>query len=422
MKQSSQRENQNIEVAIGGDWADQVHVFHLVAGNGIEFSGEFHQTPESIEAWVKMVRQKFPTATIEICIEQSRGPLISGLLKFDSLKIYPVNPMQLANYRKAMKHGGTKNDPTDAKLLASFLMHYREKLRPLTQEEPATRKLSVLVRDRRQAVDHRTALVLQLKSALKCYFPLVLQLASKRLHANYICQLLIKWPTLKKLQAAKKKTLRNFFYAQNVRGNRVEQKLELILQAEPLVEDAVMLETSSRRVVRLAKLLLVENKAIDDYDREIDQVLQSHADYPIIASLPGAALQMQSRMIAALGTDRERFESAAALQSFSGIAPVTSQSGKTKRVSHRWACPKFTKQTFHEYAGLSIKKSRWAKAYYRLMLSRGKKPQAAKRALAYKWQRIIFRCWQERKPYNEDRYLQRLQTTDSPLLAFLEAI
>ena len=125
------------------------------------------------------------------------------------------------------------------------------------------------------------------------------------------------------------------------------------------------------------------------------------------------------RIIAALGTDRSRFADARSLSTFSGIAPVTSQSGKTRIVSHRWACPKFIKQTFHEYAGLSIIKSKWAKAYYDLMLSRGKKPQMARRALAYKWQRIIFRCWQNHEPYDESRYIARLRETNSPLLAFM---
>ena len=44
----------------------------------------------------------------------------------------------------------------------------------------------------------------------------------------------------------------------------------------------------------------------------------------------------------------------------------------------------------------------------------------ARRALAYKWQRIIFRCWQDRVPYDESRYIARLRETNSPLLSFLD--
>jgi hypothetical protein len=41
------------------------------------------------------------------------------------------------------------------------------------------------------------------------------------------------------------------------------------------------------------------------------------------------------------------------------------------------------------------------------------------RALAYKWIRILFRCWQKRTPYDEIRYLKSLQKSSSPLLPFL---
>ncbi len=126
-------------------------------------------------------------------------------------------------------------------------------------------------------------------------------------------------------------------------------------------------------------------------------------------------------MLTAFGTDRDRFDSAEQIQALSGIAPVTRQSGKTRIVTHRWACPKFLKQTFHEYAGLSIKKSKWANAYYTMQREKNSKTaQMAKRALAYKWMRIIFRCWKDRVPYDEAKYIESLKRSKSPLLDYLD--
>ena len=130
---------------------------------------------------------------------------------------------------------------------------------------------------------------------------------------------------------------------------------------------------------------------------------------------------IRGRLIAALGDDRSRYANAASLQAASGIAPLTTQSGKQRFVSSRWACSKFMKQTFHEFAGLTITRSKWAGAYYQLQLSRGKSPQMARRALAFKWQRIIYRCWQDRVPYEEARYIERLRATNSPLIALMES-
>jgi transposase len=407
-------------IAIGIDWADRKHDFHGFDPQAGQFKGAFEQTPEDIDAFVAKLKQKFPDTIFEICVEQSKGALISGLLMHQGIRIYPINPAQLASYRKAMSHGGTKNDSFDAKLLAGFLQHYRDQLIPLSPDTPETRRLQVLTVDRRRIVDQRTALANEMQSILKQYFPLMLSLVRSRIHAEYICKMLLRWPTLDRLQRVKTTTLRKFFYACNLRGDHVQEKLESIKQAKPLTSDQVILETYSIRVEHLAKQLLAHAKTISKYDELIENILKSHADYAIVKSLPGTAVHMQSRMIAALGTDRSRFETAGSLQSFSGIAPVTSQSGNTNLVNSRWACPKFVRQTFQEYAGLSITKSTWAKAYYLLQLSKGKKPPAAKRALAFKWQRIIFRCWKDRKEYDESKYLARLKDENSPLLAFIE--
>ena len=126
-------------------------------------------------------------------------------------------------------------------------------------------------------------------------------------------------------------------------------------------------------------------------------------------------------MIAAMGDDRSRYEDASSLQAATGIAPLTTQSGKQRFVSARWACTKFLRQTFHEFAGLSIASSKWAAAYYKLQRDKGKSAQMAQRALAYKWQRFIFRCWQDRVPYDEAKYIERLMKTVSPIYKLIEA-
>ena len=56
------------------------------------------------------------------------------------------------------------------------------------------------------------------------------------------------------------------------------------------------------------------------------------------------------------------------------------------------------------------------------MKAKGKSPQMAKRALAYKWQRIIFRCWQDRVPYDEATYIERLKKTNSPLYEVAQSL
>ncbi|MEM6473414.1 MAG: transposase [Planctomycetota bacterium] len=108
-----------------------------------------------------------------------------------------------------------------------------------------------------------------------------------------------------------------------------------------------------------------------------------------------------------------------ALGSYSGILPVTRQSGKTKHVSRRRACPAFLKQTFHEFADCTRKHCDWSGAYYRLQRSRGMAHHAAIRKLASRWQRILLSVWKHRQPYDDARYTETMKHKLPELTAFL---
>jgi hypothetical protein len=60
-----------------------------------------------------------------------------------------------------------------------------------------------------------------------------------------------------------------------------------------------------------------------------------------------------------------------------------------------------------------------ARAYYDLQIHNGKSHHAAVRALAFKWIRILFRCWKDGKHHDEQVYLQSLQKRNSPLKGLL---
>jgi len=154
---------------------------------------------------------------------------------------------------------------------------------------------------------------------------------------------------------------------------------------------------------------------IQKYDRKLAEIFPQHPDAAIFESLPGAGAVLAPRLLSALGSDRSRYESAADLQQYLGIAPVTKRSGKSETVHWRWGCPKFLRQSLHEFAGQSVCVSAWAGAYYQQQLDKGNSHHQALRSLAFKWIRIIYRCWQNRTPYCEAIYLQSLQKRGSSL-------
>jgi len=140
------------------------------------------------------------------------------------------------------------------------------------------------------------------------------------------------------------------------------------------------------------------------YDKKIDALAGEHPDYALMKSFPGAGPASAARLIAALGSRRERYNTAHELQCYSGIAPVVASSGQQRWVHWRWACPKFLRQTFHEWALHSIAYSEWAREYYERQRAKGKGRNTVIRSLAFKWIRILFRCWKNRVPYDEQLY------------------
>jgi transposase len=149
---------------------------------------------------------------------------------------------------------------------------------------------------------------------------------------------------------------------------------------------------------------------------QIAAFAQTLPDYALFQALPGAGPIYAPRLLAAFGEQRERYQSAAEVQKYAGVAPVTERSGKKCWVHWRLQCPKFLRQTFVEWAAETIPRSFWAGAYYRQQREKGCSHQAALRALAFKWIRILYRCWQARTPYDESTYLNSLRRRGSPLL------
>lgn len=162
--------------------------------------------------------------------------------------------------------------------------------------------------------------------------------------------------------------------------------------------------------------------SIAHFDQLIADLAAQHEDIRIFQSLPGAGAALAPRLLAFFGSDRSRYQDAASLQKHSGVAPLTKQSGKTRFVHRRYACNKFWRQTFVEWAAQTVMKSLWAKAYYQQQKLKGHRHQSILRSLAFKWQRILFRCWQNREPYNERRYLDALRASSSPLLPFISEV
>jgi len=416
---SSRREAmEHFAALIGIDWSDTKHDVCLVdTATGSHELSIVKQQPESLDEWARGLRTRFHGEHLAVCLEQSRGPLIYALLKYDFLVLYPVNPKTLAKFREAFTPSRAKDDPKDAEYLVELLIHHRERLKQWLPDDEKTRTLQLLVEHRRRLVSDQTRISNRLTALLKGYFPQVLSWFPD-IRTDMVCDFLLRWSSLDALKGVRRATLEKFFRSHNShRAQTIATRLEAIKEATPLVTDRAVINSS----VLMAKALVAQMKttlaAVREFDLQIEELCRTHEDFELFTSLPGAGQVYASRLLTAMGSNRERWASADELLRFSGVAPVIERSGKSSWTRWRYFCPKFFRQSFVEYAGESIRHSQWARAFYLSQKAKGKSHQAAVRALAYKWIRVIWKCWQTRTKYDEARYVECLRRKGSSLVS-----
>ena len=404
---------------VGIDWGDRKHDFCLqVAGSEHRESGVLVHSPEAIARWATGLYSRFG-GPIAVCLEIAKGPLVHALQRHDFIVLFPVNPATLAKYREAFVPSRAKDDPTDAEIALELLLRHRDKLQMLQPQSADMRTLATLVEQRRDLVGDKTRITNRLNSTLKEYFPQMLDWFEDR-DTLLFCDFLQRWPSLKHVKRARQATLQSFFSAHNLRRARlIEERIHSIRSASALTNDPAVIGPHQLLVQALVAQLRVTLQAIDDFDAAIIEVAERLPDYQLFAALPGAGSILAPRLLVAFGEQRERYRSAAELQNYAGVAPVLERSGNKCWVHWRLACPTFLRQTFVEWAGSTIPRSFWAGAYYQRQRAKGCSHQAALRALAYKWIRIVYRCWQTRTPYDESVYLNALKRRGSPLIAHL---
>lgn len=405
---------------VGLDWGDEKHHWKLLDAQTQQYNqGVLLSTPEPVGEWAAGLATRFDGRPIAVGLEQSRGALLYQLSQYGHLVLYPVPPTMSARFRGALHPSGSKSDPDDSGDLLDLVVHHRDRLRRLDPDTPETRLLQMLVEQRRQIVQEKTRWSNRLTACLKLYFPQVLEWIDD-IDSPLGCALLQNWPTLEALQRCHPGTLHKFFVAHHSRcEKRIQERIQAVYAAQPAIRDTAELQAAPLQAQQIVTLLGVLHEHIRQLERHIAELVAQHPEREWLAALPGAGPALLPRLLVAFGTQRERYRHAGQMQAYSGVAPVREQSGRSQWVHFRRSCPKFLRQTFHEFAACSRAKSAWAKAYYDMQRARGKGHQAAVRALAFKWIRVLFACWQNRTPYDEQIYMRSREQRAAQLPALL---
>lgn len=393
----------------GIDWANDHHDALTIDEHGRQLGSiRVAHSPEGLaqlDAYLERMAGAQGREQIACIVETTHGLLIAHLLD-QGWPVYPVNPRTVEKRRAP---SGAKTDTIDAYLLAKTGRADAADLRRLNPDSEQIQELKTLTRDQDALIQMQTRLVNQLTACLKAYYPVALDVFGKLQQPSTLA-FLRAYPSLQAARAASVEEVAALLKQARYPGARHKaQEIVTHLQQPALHASEVITRTKSRLMLALVAQLEPLLKQIAEYDKEIERLFLTHADSELFQALPGAGARLAPRLLAELGDDRGRYDSASSLQALAGTSPVLFQSGTYQKAHRRLGCIKPWRNAMQQFAWQSTHQEAWAQAYYQRKRAEGKSHTVAVRALANVWARVLYAVWKTKEPYQTTIFEQARQ-------------
>ncbi|HIQ67223.1 MAG TPA: IS110 family transposase [Candidatus Faecousia excrementigallinarum] len=322
------------------------------------------------------------------------GDNLRDFLRRNGYEIRTFNPLLIKKSMQATTLRKTKTDKSDASFLASYLA--RELPDPDPQISYHISELKSLTRARFSVVGACSKAKTQLKALLVQVFP-EFHTAFSDVFGVAAIAILRKYPTAKKLSAAKKTAVAKIL-SEASRHRLGEEKAAMLID---LAKNSVGCHSETKALEMQYYLDQIElNTAyIRRYEAAIREIM-NEIDSPI-TTIPGIGLVLGAMILAELG-DVTRFATPEKVLAFAGLDPSIYQSGKytpasgtmVKRGSPqlRWALLMAARSTIVHNPNIAI--------YYQKKLSEGKHYNVICSHIAKKLVRILYSLLKKNTPYS----------------------
>ena len=409
----------------GLDWAKDHHEVVILDRAGTIVADFVF--PHDAAGWAEFRKQVQPYPSVGVSIETSQGAAVAELVN-SGVAVYPVHPKAAKEYRKRQAPSGNKTDFVDAWSLADALRLDGPQWRALSAQDPLVAELRLLCRDEVELITQRTALVNQLQAALYEYYPAALE-AFDDWTQPFTWAFVQAFPTPAQLvhrgrragsvhpdELSEIRRRCDGLGIKGVRPDTVERRLAIFGRADQFCGAEAVTRAKSLLALSLVAVLTTLEARLTAYRAEIEKRFAEHPDHGVFGSLPGVGGKLAPRLLSELGSDRGQYPAAGNLQCVAGTAPVSYSSGQVRRAKIRWHCDRHFRHTVHLWADCSRKVCAWAQAYYQAHRAKGQSHACALRCLAQRWLKILWRMWQERRPYDENRHALNQQRHGSWVL------
>jgi transposase len=384
----------------GIDWASETHAVSVVSYQGAELE---RFTVEHTAAGLRRLPGRLQRAGVtEVGIERPDGPVVDALLAA-GLTVLVISPNRVRGLRSRYGSAGNKDDSFDAFVLADTVRTDRARLRPLSVDSAATVTLRMTVRARKDLVAARVAMANQLRAHLQTTLPGAIGLF-RDIDSPISLRFLSRFPSQEKADWLTPVRLENWLRATGYNNPRNAPALHAHLAGAARGTIGPHAAGQARVTLALVAALGALREQIRVLEEAIAVQLAEHPDAAIFTSLPRSGTVRAARLLAEIGDARGRYPTPESLTCLAGAAPSTRQSGKHKAVSFRWAVDKQLRGAVIDFAGDSHHANPWAADLYQRARARGHDHPHAVRILARAWLHVIWRCWQDRTPYDPTKH------------------
>jgi transposase len=399
---------------IGIDWATDSHTVTLLGASGevlesLVIENRLAGFLTLLETIRKHLRKLEPAATsdsVSFAIEDQNQRLTDFMLAQD-FQGHLIEPSRMKGYRLRYRSSGNKTDPDDSFILADVLYRDHDQLPRMAPDSEVNRALKMLLRDREGIVRDSTRLTNRLTACLRQYYPEALGYFDD-VAGKTVLDFIAAFPDFAAASRLSRGEVKRFLVEHHCHREAQLERILNVLGSSPTPVPIVVVQTKRQQALATIQQLRAVQVAVADYDAEIERLGKENDEVQRFRGLPGGGPITGAGLSTLFGEDRSRFTSAMSVQSLAGTAPKTIQSGQFRSACFRFGCNRFYRMLLQHLALGALRRSAWAKQYYRGKRKEGKTHQHALRCLANLLLKIAFAIWRDRTEYSEDRHLAQI--------------
>jgi hypothetical protein len=388
----------------GIDWASQWHDVRIADAETGEkiLQRRFAHDEQGVRT---LIGELIARRVERVAIERPDGLLVGRLLAA-GIRVLAIHPNQVKAARDRFRAAAGKSDVFDSFVLCELARTDAHRFHALAPSGDETLALRALVRTREDLVHARVGLANQLRAHLDAFWP-----GATRIFADVDSQIALafleRYPSPADARGLGPQRLQGFLARHAYSGRKTPDELLERLRSAP--QAAVgELEADARRAAVLGLVCALRPIVgqISELTSQIRGAVQAHRDGPIFTSVfrdPKSVL-CAAGLLAEIGDNRARYPHRDALAADGGQAPVAIESGKRRTAAFRWACDKRLRNHLAVLADSSRHHHPWAADIYQRARARGCDHPHAIRILGRAWTRILWRCWQDRIPYDPTQH------------------